>query len=119
MRVRGALDDFGRRGSGSSMLMDFFPSAPGTKDFLLSFLEIATGAGVAACGRSSSPERLMRANILDCFRGTVVKSPVGAVLRISGAIVTWLAESPEPGEKKSVSVGSNEPRGTGGAESSA
>lgn len=100
VRLRGALEDFGRRGSGSSMLMDFFPMTPGMKDFLLSFLDMVTGDGLPASGRSSSPERLMRANILDCFLGTVLMSPVGAVVRISGAMVRWLAESPETGEEQ-------------------
>lgn len=70
-RLRGVLDDFGRGRSGSSMLTDFFPFEidPGMNDFLLSFFDSAWCAGAASV-RSSSPERLMRENILDCFLGT-------------------------------------------------
>lgn len=41
IRLCGALDDFGRGGSGSSILIDFFPFniGPGMNDFLLSFFD--------------------------------------------------------------------------------
>lgn len=89
VRVRGVLEDLGRLGSGSSMLMDFFPcdTAPGTKDFLRSFFDMP-GVGRAGSARSSSPDFLRRENILDCFLGTVLlKSPVGAVVMMSGGAV--------------------------------
>lgn len=119
VRVRGALDDFGRLRSGSSMLMDFFPldTVPGKNDFLLSFLD-RVDTGLAASVRSSSPERLMRENILDCFLGTVLKSPRGAVVTMSGAVVPESADDAEIGGND-VELGTNGPRGTGGANWSA
>lgn len=96
IRLCGVLDDFGRLGCGSSILMDFFPFtvALGMKDFLRSFLDKTwTGSGGGGM-RSSSPERLRRENILDCFLGIGFKSAVaGAVVMISGARGTGGAES--------------------------
>lgn len=119
-RLCGALDDLGRLGSGSSMLMDFFPFtvAPGINDFLLSFL-VKPGVGSdEGAVRSSSPERRRRENILDCFLGTVLKSTAGAVVMISGAVASLSAAAPTDWEEDR-RLRSNVRRGTGGAASSA
>lgn len=61
----------------------------------------------------------MRENILDCFRGTVCKSAVGAVMMISGgAVAVGLAEIAAD-VRDEVWLGPNIPRGIGGAVSSA
>lgn len=88
IRLCGALDDLGRLGCGSSILMDFFPLtvALGIKDFLRSFLVMTWAGSGGGATRMSSPERLKRENILDCFLGMAVISAVGAVVMISGAV---------------------------------
>lgn len=61
----------------------------------------------------------MRENILDCFRGTVWKSAVGAVMMISGgAVAVGLAEIAADARDE-VRSDPNIPRGIGGADSSA
>lgn len=92
------MDDLGRLASGSSMLMDFFPVEYGTNDFLRSFFVKGCWTGDWLCSwRSSSPERLKRANILDCFLGTVLNSTVGAVVMISGGAFEPASAGPAEG----------------------